>query len=106
MMKMECNEGCGEEFVLISYGKEEVLPKVNRVGFSCPHCGHVYTAYYENEKVRTFNALLTVLMQRPGKGGLTKRQVQGIDVRISNTKKKLDAEMKRLKTMVESKNKA
>ncbi|WP_340014648.1 hypothetical protein [Paenibacillus sp. FSL K6-1318] len=102
MMKVECTDGCGEEFVLVSYGKEKVLPRVDRVGFSCPHCGHVYTAYYENEKVRTFNALLTVLMQRPGKGGLTKRQIQGIDVRIANTKKKLAAEMKRLKIMVES----
>jgi len=103
MMKVECNDGCDQEFVLISYGKEKVTSRVDRVGFSCHHCGHVYTAYYENEKIRTLNALITVMMERPAKGGLTEKQIEALDIRISNTKKKVSVEMERLKKMVESK---
>lgn len=101
MLPMTCSDGCGQDFVLISHGTEQVLPGVDRVGFSCPHCGKVYTAYYSNRKVEKFHAELAELQQRPAKGGLTRRQLEGIIVRIENTKKILAAEMKRLRIQVE-----
>lgn len=71
--------------------------------FSCPHCGKVYTAYYSNRKVEQLHAQLAELQERPAKGGLTRRQVEGIIVRFKNTKKKLDSEMERLRNEVEGK---
>lgn len=103
MLPMTCGDGCGQDFILISHGKEEVMPGVDRVGFSCPHCGKVYTAYYSNRKVEQLHAQLAELQERPAKGGLTRRQVEGIIVRFKNTKKKLDSEMERLRNEVEGK---
>ncbi|MGF6356167.1 hypothetical protein ABIE27_004082 [Paenibacillus sp. 4624] len=101
MIPMNCSEGCGQDFVLISYGKEQVKHGVDRVGFSCPHCEKVYTAYYSNRIVEKLHDQLAELQQRPAKGGMTRRQVQGISIRIKNTKKKLATEMARLRKEVE-----
>ncbi|OUM85686.1 MAG: hypothetical protein BAA01_09465 [Bacillus thermozeamaize] len=101
MINLVCNEGCGQEFILISYGTEIVKDDVERVGFSCPHCGKVYTAYYQNSVTKQLQEELAAL-QRKLRRGISAKQADSLDKRIRKTKRKLAAAMDDLRKEVEA----
>ena len=102
MIKVTCSEGCGEEFIILSLGREPIQRGIERVGFSCPHCGQVYTSYYANHKINELNAKLSELQQRPGQVPMNQRQIASLETQISNVKKRLALEMSNLRKKMES----
>jgi len=101
LINLVCNEGCGQEFILISYGTEIVKDDVERVGFSCPHCGKVYTEYYQNTAIKKLQEELAAL-QRKLRKGISAKRADSLDKRIKKTKRKLAAAMDNLRKEVEA----
>jgi hypothetical protein len=101
LLNLVCNEGCGQDFILISYGSEVVKGDIERVGFSCPHCGKVYTAYYQNSVTKRLKEELSAL-QRKLRRGMSAKQADCLDKRIRKTKRKLTVAMDKLRKEVEA----
>lgn len=101
MKKVCCDAGCGEEFFILRFVAVPVRDDIERVGFDCPHCGHKYTAYYTNKKIKALTERQKILLKQSDPRGRTQGQVRGILRRIEATKQQIKAEMDKLRKEVE-----
>lgn len=102
MLNLTCNDGCGQDFILIEYGKEVIKEDIERVGFSCPHCGKVYTSYYSNDKVNALLDKLTNLKRKPKNIKFTPATLKVYEKEVAKAKKELAEAMDTLRKEVES----
>lgn len=100
MIKVTCNEGCNEEFILISLGTEQLKEDIERVGFSCPHCGKVYISHYTNDEIKELKDKLSKLLKKSRKRNISnyligkyQKQVDNIQVQIKTTSDNLRKEI-------------
>jgi len=100
VIKMTCDEGCNEEFILISLGTEQVKDDVERVGFSCPHCGKVYISHYSNDEINKLKDDLSKALKKSRKRNLSnylikkfEKQVNDIQAQIKTTSENLRKEI-------------
>ena len=96
LVKLECNQGCGQEFLLISIGAEVVRDDIWKHGFRCPHCGKEYIAYYTNEGIRRMQELQKQLQAKPTKKN--KKLIKDLAKRIEAGMERLKEEMEHAKS--------
>lgn len=102
MIKIECNEGCGKDFILISHGTEIVSDGIERVGFSCPHCGKVYTAYYSNDEVKELHSKLIKLQKMASTIKFSPARLKAYELEVKRIKGQLKKKIDELRERVES----
>lgn len=101
MKKIFCDAGCAQEFIILKLVTVPVRDDIERVGFDCPHCGHKYTAFYTNKKIKALQEQQKVLLKQSDPRGRPQGQVKGILRRIEATKQQIKAEMDKLRKEVE-----
>ncbi len=102
MKKALCDAGCGLEFFILKFEAVPVRDDIERLGFDCPHCGHKYTAYYINKKIKVLQEKQRILLRQSDPRGRTQGQIKGTLRRIEVIKRQIKAEMDRLRKEVEA----
>lgn len=102
MKKVICNDGCNQEFILISPGIEIVKNDIENVGFNCPHCDKRYTLFYTNGHIKQLQDDQRKLLAKSDPTKLTQGQLKGILNRIEAKKREINEAMKKLKNEIEA----
>lgn len=96
MIKLKCDKGCKQEFILIGLGTEVIRSDIQKHGFTCPHCGKEYISYYTNSGIRAMQE-----MQR-GLATHSKSRTSKYKRIIKDLQKRIQVGMDRLKEEIEN----
>lgn len=105
MQKVVCDAGCQQEFEM-EISTERIRDDIEAVGFRCPNCGQFY-GYYQSDTIKQLQQeQRSLLKQRQlllsNKGvSIRSKALRQIEKRIKKNKAEIQAEMARLRTLVE-----
>ena len=94
-LRLICNKGCKQEFILVGVGAETVRDDIWKHGFACPHCSKEYISYYTNAGIRELQELQRQLIKKPKKN---KRLLKDLKARIKTGMDRLKEEIENEKS--------
>lgn len=64
MMKTHCDAGCQHSFEFGDFSIDQLGGGVEKVYFTCPHCGKEYVAFYTDDEIRKLQARIRRVQRR------------------------------------------
>lgn len=99
---MTCDEGCNEEFILISLGTETVKDDIERTGFSCPHCGRVYISQYSNDEIKKLKDDLSKVLKKTRKRNLSNYLIKKFEKQVDDIQAQIKTASDNLRKEIEA----
>lgn len=63
-MQTHCDAGCQQAFAVEQFETKRIHDGIDKVFFTCPHCGHEYVAFYTDPEIRDLQAKIRRIQQR------------------------------------------
>ncbi|MGM1048391.1 MAG: hypothetical protein ACQEXX_19940 [Bacillota bacterium] len=89
-----CNAGCNQAFTFDDFTFEQLHDGVVKTYFTCPHCGHEYTASYIDEETRNLQEKIRKVQRRFANPNYNHAVVAKQEAKI---KKQIEAKMDALR---------